>query len=507
RRAGRAAAVAIAVGLCLLVWSAGNAVLVDPYNPTASMVPFLAVLVLAWAAANGDRWSLPLLVGLGSFCVQANLAYLVTTVPIVGGGIAMYLWQRRGRRAWRDVLVWCLPVGLVLWVQPIIEQLVNGLDGNLARLARNTTSLEAPLGLAEGTRHAASVLSQWPAWTRGRFDGGYAGSSFEGPPSVLLAALSLLALIAVLAGLSYLSMRWLADRATATLLGAAAIFVGVAWVGTVRIPLSPFYGYLAAFVRWQWPIGVLTVVAVGLFVARAVQRLGFSPPSVVVAAVALVPAMIIALPTENTANGSEWDRAAPTAVALNRLAVERLPESGVVVDFQTSGYSMYAFSLTAALQEHGTPFWVNDEISVRQYGDGRRADPDEGRPVVLAVSGFEALDVWDDAPVACAAELDDSERSRLTGARDALIAALEAPRFSLSENGARFATTAFAPPWLREVPTGLTGDVAAAVPAEELLVLLDTAVLVPPPDLRDAASDLLELGPRIEEKAACILFA
>ncbi len=189
RQAGRAAALAIMVGLCLLVWSAGNAVLVDPYNPTAAMVPFFAVLVLAWAAANGDRWSLPLLVGFGSFCVQANLAYLVTTVPIVAGGIGMFLWHRRGHRAWRDVLVWCVPVGLVVWAQPIIEQVLNGRDGNFARLARNTTSLEAPLGLAEGTRRTASVLSQWPAWTRGRFNGDYASSLFEEPPSVLLATL------------------------------------------------------------------------------------------------------------------------------------------------------------------------------------------------------------------------------------------------------------------------------------------------------------------------------
>ncbi len=505
RQAGKAAALAITVGLCLLVWSAGNAVLVDPYNPTASMVPFFAVLVLAWAAANGDRWSLPLLVGFGSFCVQANLAYLVTTVPIVGGGIAMYLWQRRGHRALRDFLVWCLPVGLVLWAQPIIEQLLHGRDGNLARLARNTTSLEAPLGLAEGTRHAASVLSQWPAWTRGRFNGGYSSSLFEGPPSVMLATLSLVALIVVLAALSWVSRRWLADRAMATLLAAAAIFVVVAWVATIRIPLSPFYGYLAAFVRWQWPIGVLTVVAVGLLVARVVQRAPFSPPPLVVAAVALVPAVILAVPTEDTANGSEWDRAAPTAVALNRLAVEQLPDSGVVVDFQTSGYSMYAFALTAALQEHGTPFSVNDEISVRQYGDGRRADPDDDRPVVFAVSGFEALDAWDDDPVACAAQLDDGERARLTSAGDALIEALEAPGFSLTENGARFATTNLAPPWLGDVPSGLSSDVAGTVGLDELITLLDGAVLVPPPDLSGAASDLSTLGRRIDEKAGCIL--
>jgi hypothetical protein len=505
RQAGKAAALAITLGLCLLVWSAGNAVLVDPYNPTAAMVPFFAVLVLAWAAANRDRWSLPLLVGLGTFCVQANLAYLVTAVPIVGGGIAMYLWQRRGHRAWRDVVVWCLPVALVLWAQPILEQILNGRDGNMARLARNTASLEAPLGLAEGTRRAASVLSEWPAWTRGRFNIGYETTLFEEPPSVVLATLSLVALIVVLAVLSYVAMRWLADRATGTLLAAAALFVVVAWVATIRVPLSPFFGYLAAVVRWQWPIGVLTVMAVGLLVARAVQRTPFSPPPLVVAAVALLPAVILAVPAEDTGKAGEWDRAAPTAVALNRLAVAQLPDSGVVIDFQTSGYSMYAFALTAALQEHGTPFWVNDEISVRQYGDGRRADPDDGRPVVIAVSGFAALDAWDDHPVACAAQLDDGERARLTGARDALIGALETPGFSLTENGARFATTNLAPPWLGDVPTGLTADVVETIGGDELFALLDGDVLAPPADLRDAASDLSTLGRRINEKAGCIL--
>ena len=218
-----------------------------------------------------------------------------------------------------------------------------------------------------------------------------------------------------------------------------------------------------------------------------------------------MPAVILGVPTEDTANGSEWDRAAPTAVELNRLAVEQLPDSGVVVDFETSEYSMYAFSLTAGLQEHGTPFWVNDEISVRQYGDERRADPDDGRPVVIAVSGFAALDAWDDDPVACAAQLDDGERARLTGARDALVGALEAPGYSLTEVGARFATSDLAPPWLADVPAGLTPEVAGTISLDELTALLDGAVLVPPPDLEDAANDLSTLGERINEKAGCIL--
>ncbi|MGI9051162.1 MAG: hypothetical protein ACR2HQ_00680, partial [Ilumatobacteraceae bacterium] len=143
RQAGRAAALAATVGLCLLTWSAGNDVLVEAYNPTAAMVPFFAVLVLAWAAVNGDRWSLPWLVGFGSFCVQANIAYVVTTVPIVAAAIGVYVWRRRGLRPLRDVLLWCLPVLLVLWSQPLVEQVINGRNGNLVRLVRNTTNLEA----------------------------------------------------------------------------------------------------------------------------------------------------------------------------------------------------------------------------------------------------------------------------------------------------------------------------------------------------------------------------
>ena len=217
--------------------------------------------------------------------------------------------------------------------------------------------------------------------------------------------------------------------------------------------------------------------------------------------------MIIAVPTEDTANSSEWDRAAPTAVELNRLAVEQLPDSGVVVDFETSEYSMYAFSLTAGLQEHGTPFWVNDEISVRQYGDGRRADPDDGRPVVIAVSGFAALDAWDDDPVACAAQLDDGERARLTGARDALVGALRGSRVQL--DGGRS-------PVRHERPGAALAGRRSGGPrprggrnrrAGRADALLDGAVLVPPPDLQDAASDLSTLGERINEKAGCILLS
>jgi hypothetical protein len=504
RQAGRAAAVATTVGLCLLVWSAGNGVLVDPYNPTASMLPFFAVLVLAWATVNGDRWALAWLVGFGTFCVQANLAYVVTTVPIVVGALGVFLWRRRAQGAVRDVLVRCLPVGALLWAQPILEQVTNGRDGNLARLARNANNLVEPLGLDDGTRRAAVVLSMWPGWSRGNFDGGYTGQ-FERLPSLWLTTFTLIVLVTVLVALSCASARWLHDSALAALLAATSAFVAIGWVGTVRVPLSPFYGFLAHFVRWLWPIGALTAVAIVLFTIRAVQR-WISPAAVpVVAAVTLAGAAAIAVPDGPPALGSDVaDKARPAAAELNDLAAERLPASGVVVDFRPPDYSMFTFSLVAALQERGTPFSVTDEISVRQFGDDRRAPIEPLSPVVYVAVGFEALDLWDTA-VACVSDLGASNKERLGDARSQLTAALSEPGFTLSDVGARFAASVFAPDWMASVVQGVGDEAAEIVKTPDFAVLLGDGLIVPPMPLDAIARDFVMLRRGLEETTACVV--
>ncbi len=509
RRGGRGGAVAVTGGMCALVWSAGNAVLVDPYNPTACMVPFLAVLVLAWSAATGDRWALPWLLALATFCVQTNLAYLVTVVPIVIGSLALYVWLRRDQHAGRDLLWRGAPVLLVLWAQPILEQLLHVTDGNVARLARASVELEQPLGWADGTRQAASVLSQWPGWARGSFDGNYVMNPFVAPPSVWPAVLSLLVLIAVLVALACVAARWLRDRATLTLLGVTAGFVLIGWVATMRVPLSPFYGFLPHFVRWLWPIGVMTIVAVALCVGRALQRLiGGRPVPGAIAVMPLLLTVAFAVPDGPLTLGeAEWSVARPVAKELNRLAVERLPASGVVVDFRPPDYPPFAYSLVAALQEHGTPFTVTDGISARQYGNSRRAPADPIDPVIYVSAGFEALDGWDDA-VACASSLDEDDRTRLLDDRARLAAALGAPGFTLSANGAAFAATAFAPPWMASVPDGLDGadgEIDAVVTSVDLVTLLDDGLIVPPASMADVARDFSGLRRRLEETTACVV--
>jgi hypothetical protein len=505
RQGGKAAAVAVTVGLGALVWSAGNAVLIEPYNPTASMVPFFAVLVLAWATVNGDRWALPWLVGLGSFCVQTNIAYLVTTVPVVAVALGLYVWRARGRHPGRDLLRRCVPVAAIVWAQPIIEQLIHPTDGNVARLARATGALEAPLGAAEGTRQAAAVLSTWPGWSRGHFDGGYVTDLFNEPPSLTLAALSLVIAAAIPFGLSIVTVRWLRDRELATLLAMAAVLVLLGWVGTARVPLSPVFGFLAHYVRWLWPIGVFTSVAVGLFVARAVQRSIPRAATPVVVALGLGVTVASAVPDgPPTVGDEEWNTARPVAVELNRLAVERLPSSGVVVDFRPPDYPVFAFSLIAGLQEHGTPVFVTDGVSLRQFGTSRRPPVEPSPPVVYIVVGFEALEAWDDA-VACASALDDAQRERIETARAALLDALVDPGFLLTDLGRRWAASELAPGWLTSVEAGLGDDQLETVDPADLVTFLDGGLLIAPAELAEAAGEFIELHSDLDDNTACVV--
>ncbi len=503
RQAGRGGAVATTLGLLLLVWSAGNRVLIEPYNPTAAMVPFFAVLILAWAVVNGDRWALPWLVGWGSLCAQANVAYVVTTIPIVVGAIGIYLWRRRGQGSVRDVLIWCLPVVLVLWAQPIAEQILRGSEGNMARILRNADDLQQPLGLADGTRRAAVVLSMWPGWGRGNFDGGYTGL-FDQLPSLAWAAFTLLALVAVLGAAAYASGRWLREPVMVSLLAAAAVFVVVGWAGTVRLPLSPFFGFSAHLVRWLWPIGAFTVVALGLFLGRAAQRWLDRGVLIGGAVAALVVAAVIAVPDGPPALGSdELDAARPTSAALNDLAVERLAESGVVVDFRASDFSPFTFSLVAALQEHGTPFAVSDPISLRQFDD-RRPPADARWPIVYVATGFDALNHWTDG-AACVSQLDADQREQLQRTRDSLGEALAEPGFTLSDAGARFAQTPFVSSWVADVPQGLPRRAAKVVETTEFATLLDSGLIVPPEAVEPTTQEFLALRESLEQSTACVV--
>src|SRR5215210_6603831 len=75
RRDGVRSAALTALALAVLVHALGPALLVDPWNPWAPVLPFALFLVASWGVADRDTVLLPIAVGVGSYCVQSHAGY------------------------------------------------------------------------------------------------------------------------------------------------------------------------------------------------------------------------------------------------------------------------------------------------------------------------------------------------------------------------------------------------------------------------------------------------
>ncbi|HAP76776.1 MAG TPA: hypothetical protein DCR14_11910, partial [Acidimicrobiaceae bacterium] len=89
RRGGRTPALAALGATAVLVYTMGSELLFDPWNPHVLILPCLAMLVVAWGIALGDRWAWPVYVALGSFTLQTHVgyAYLVPGLFVVALGV------------------------------------------------------------------------------------------------------------------------------------------------------------------------------------------------------------------------------------------------------------------------------------------------------------------------------------------------------------------------------------------------------------------------------------
>ncbi|MEZ5252132.1 MAG: hypothetical protein R2713_23860, partial [Ilumatobacteraceae bacterium] len=134
RVAGRAGfAAGLAVG-ATLGFTLGSGMLTDPWNPHVLVMPALFVLVCAWAVASGDLAVLPWMLAGGSLCLQTHLgyAYLIPGLVVAALAGAGVVYRRRWRidptarpgdlRRMRTVAFASFATVLVLWAQPLIEQ-------------------------------------------------------------------------------------------------------------------------------------------------------------------------------------------------------------------------------------------------------------------------------------------------------------------------------------------------------------------------------------------------
>ena len=172
-----------------------------------------------------------------------------------------------------------LLVLLVLWAQPLMEQLFGEGQGNLARIATSTGGDEPTIGATNAVRIAGGVLAVPPWWSRGSFVDAvpYTPYSADGvtldPVGLRGTGVALLGLV-VLAGLLGVAAWWSVrrrDRTSTVVAVVAAVAVVLALGSLTIMPIGPL-GLTPHQMRWLWSIGAFCVLALVVAGAGALGR-------------------------------------------------------------------------------------------------------------------------------------------------------------------------------------------------------------------------------------------
>lgn len=139
RLAGRRGAVVLAAICAVAVRGYGLNVLTHPWNPYVPVLIWLLVLVAAWAVLAGDH-SMAVVVAVGaSVAAQTHVPYLLNGIAVCALVFVVLVWRWRfggpDAGAGRPLLV-AVGVGSVLWLPPVVDQLVRD-PGNIRRLLRH----------------------------------------------------------------------------------------------------------------------------------------------------------------------------------------------------------------------------------------------------------------------------------------------------------------------------------------------------------------------------------
>ena len=392
-------AMLLTAGLC---WTMGSEALFEPWQPIAVLLPFFCFVFLAWSVSCGDLVALPFAALAGSFVLQTHVSYvlLVPTLAVwalVGGGLVLRAeqradpaaWPRLRRRALRATAVAAL-VFLVCWLQPLVDQVIG--QGNLGRLLTNAGSGSRTYGYSYGARLVASVVALPSWWFRPSMDQTLFPSNGWTAPSLVTAAVSLVAL-AVILGICW----WLARRASDLEARRAAVTAGLAVVAGLatagRVPITIF-GLEAHVFWWLWPISAFIFFVVGVTVARRAAQLVQRRVLVPVGAVATAVLASLALPTLAqglTPNTREY--AIPTVHAVNAQLGRLKGRGPILVDplLKSRLGDPYGFAIIAELQRRGIPIVAGTPVLVGQLGSHRRFTGRNARSELLLRVGNDRL--------------------------------------------------------------------------------------------------------------------
>lgn len=415
RLGGDAVMVAVAAAVAGLQWTMGSELLFDVWQPNALILPTMAFLVLAAAVATGDTAMAPWLAGVGSLLVQTHLS-LAPLVAAMVAAAALLAWRtgrHAGAPAWRRPLAWTAGVLALAWVLPVVEQFTSPSRGNLSRLAGAATEAEASIvGPTRAVRIVAEATVVRPWFTRSSYEDAVpltpGGAPLPDTVGLVPALLVVAGLVAALVAVAVAARR-ARQTAVATLATVAVVALAVEVVALARSPVNPT-GIAVHGMRWLWPVAALataTLVAALLVLLRAHGSWGRR--ALVGAAVLALAIAAANLPTYRSRSWGPVALTAELPAARDLVAdLDALDERGTVL-FDPVGLRYaepYSGLVLAALQDRGVPFVFDDEVLIRQFGEGRR-NRGEATLRLWQVEGPDAADPPPGAERVAYAEHDD----------------------------------------------------------------------------------------------------
>ncbi len=402
RISGVESMVAVAIAVIGLQWVLGSELLFDVWQPNALVLPLMAFLVVTACLATGDLVMAPWFVGLGSLLVQTHMSHLPLVAALTVAAAIVAGWTIRHadeRPRWRRPLVWTAVVALLCWVQPLIEQVTGRGQGNMSRIAEASAGGGGTetIGLSRALRLMAEVTVQGPWFTRSSYASAVPltppGQPLSGVVSLGPAVLVVTVTIVVLVALAVACWRS-GRRPLATMAGVSVTAIIVGLVALAWSPLNVL-GIAVHQMRWLWPVAAMATAAVTAIALSAVRsRPALRQRSLAVGAGLVAFAALALLPTFRS-SGPSPVTFAPDLEAAQELVgqLDGLEGRGtVLIDLTGLRFNEpYSGLVFAELQDRGIPFVFDNEVYIRQFGEGRRHDGDAALRM-WQVEGPDAVD-------------------------------------------------------------------------------------------------------------------
>ena len=398
RVAGERAVLPAMCAVGLLTWTMGSEMLITPRQHQAMILPYLCLLVAAWAVTAGDRWAIVAAVAAGSVVVQTHLSY-----PVLAAALALVMivgqvvTTREGAAAGgRRPFVVAGVLACLLWIQTVVDQFTG--YGNLGHVLFGSGDA-GRAGLVRGARIVAATLVSPYTFLRPGYREFDAAARFA---SVWQSVIFWLVLGFAIGWVAVAIRRRGLRHSSGSLVAIVAVLAGV--LDAALLPRTTF-GYTIMNYRWLWATGAFVLLLAFVAVARWAEaderdgrvRTGFAGLAVAVLVVVAIANLPRSVQNVGAVQYLAEQRSVDDALAQVDGVLDEIAIDGPIVVDDSAMYfgHGYTYPLLVEMQEHGVDFRFDDAFQERRFGSGRVSDGSETQRLRL-VSGDPAIALRDD---------------------------------------------------------------------------------------------------------------